>query len=320
MPEARMLKRINLLLIIVCMLLGQTSCNPLQVDTQATETVFQAETQQAQSAKTTRQAQFTANAQATIRAAETIQFRETQKAEQATAAVDTTGTAEAQATQAAYITATAKAVAAGTAEVFHQQTVTAEANKQATARAEPMLDLVTSLAGDGYLSTTQGIYYPLLDFDESWAQLGWYWFFPTGFSPTDFVFSAHTEWDSAIRSTEAETTGCGIVFRENGEDNHYLVYLSISGNVYFARNYKQYFTVIGQNYYGPVGEPPQGQADIVLAVEGNYVTFLVNGEKVLRQYDEVFSSGSLDYTLISGTNKDYGTHCRMTNVKLWVIK
>ena len=65
---------------------------------------------------------------------------------------------------------------------------------------------------------------------------------------------------------------------------------------------------------------PEGAADIVLAVEGNWITFLVNGENVLHRQDDALTSGSLNYTVVSGTNKDYGTHCRMTNVKLWVIK
>jgi len=315
-----MLKRIVILLFAVCMLLGQTACGPSQADIQATtEAVYQAETQQALDTKSTKQALFTANAQATVRIEETIQAQETQKVEQTAAAANTTATAEAEVIMAANATSTAEHAATSTAAVVRRQTATAGAIVKATAQAQPMLDLVTRLVNEGDLSTTQGEFFNLIDFDESWAQLGWYWFFPTAFSPTDFVISAHAEWDSASKTPDPWATGCGFVFREDGVSNHYLTYLGIDGNVYFSRYYKDNYALIGSNYYGPVGIP-EGAADIVLAAEGSWVTFLVNGEKVLRRQDEAMSHGNLDYTLISGTNKDYGTHCRMTNVELWVIK
>ncbi|MBN2149302.1 MAG: hypothetical protein JW726_18080 [Anaerolineales bacterium] len=314
-----MLRRITCLLVAACILYAQAACSASEENTQATQDSYLAETEQAQDAKSTRRAQFTANAQATISIEETIQAQGTQSAEQTAAALDTTATVEAEASTAANATSTAIHAATGTAEVVRRQTATANAIVQATAQAQPMLDLVTRLASEGYLTTTEGNFFKLIDFDESWAQLGWYWFFPTAFSPTDFVIRAHAEWDSASKTPDPWTTGCGFVFREDGIPNHYLTYLGLDGNVYFSRYYKNIYALVGSNYYGDVGFP-EGAADIVLAVDGNWITFLVNGEKVLRRQDDALSSGNLNYTLISGTNKDYGTHCRMTNVELWVIK
>lgn len=313
------MKRIFFLFITACMLAGQAACGPSQADTQATEAGYQAETRQALDTRSTKQALFTANAQATIRIEQTIQAQGTQKAEQTAAAIDTTGTVEAEANLAANATATAMQAATGTAVVIRRQTATANAIAQATAQAQPMFDLVTHLVNDGYLSTTQGEFFNLIDFDFSWAQLGWYQGFPTAFSPTDFVISAHTEWDSASKTPDPWATGCGFVFRTEDNANHYLTYLGLDGNVYFSRYYKSQYALIGSNYYGKVGMP-EGAADIVLAVEGNWITFLVNGENVLHRQDDVLTSGSLNYTVVSGTNKDYGTHCRMTNVGLWVIR
>jgi len=314
-----MLRRITCLLVAACILYAQAACGTAQEDIQATEAVYQAETQQAQNAKSTRQAQFTANAQATISIKETIQAQETQKAEQTAAALDTTATVEAEASTAANATSTAMHAATGTAIVLRRQTATADAIIQSTAQAKTMYDLVTRLANDGDLSTAQGEFFNLIDFDFSWAQLRWYQGFPTAFSPTDFVVSAHAEWDVASKTPDPWTTGCGFMFRAKDESNHYLAFLALDGNVYFSRYYKGVYALIGKDYYDKVGMP-DGAADIVLAVEDNWTTFLVNGVKVLRRQDDALSSGSLNYTVISGTNKDYGTHCRMTNVELWVIK
>jgi uncharacterized surface protein with fasciclin (FAS1) repeats len=315
-----MLKKAIILLIFACgLLIGLAACGPSQADIQSTEASFQAATQQVLDTRATKQALFTANAQATLRIEQTIQAQDTLRVEQTAEAANTTATAEAKANTMANSTATAVQMATETAAIILEKTSTANAIVQSTAQAQPMLELVTTLANEGYLSTTEGQFYDLVDFDESWAQLGWYWFFPTNYSPTDFVIRASAAWDSASNTPDPWTTGCGFVFREDGIPNHYLTYLGIDGNVYFSRYYKDKYSLIGSDYYGTVGLP-KGSADIVLAVEGSWVTFLVNGEPVLHRQDTSLVRGKLDYTLVSGTNKDYGTHCRMTNIELWVIK
>jgi hypothetical protein len=313
-------KRVIFLGVVVVIMLGQAACGPSEAELQATDAAVQAKTQEVLSAKTTKQAQFTANALATDRIKGTQFALETQEAMQtATAAVDVAATAEVQGTADAILAATADSAATATQRVLGRQTATAEAIASATSQAAPMLDHVTRLADDGYLTTTQGEFHALPNFDESWAQINWYWFFPTGYMPTDFVIRAHVYWDVASRIPDWATTGCGFVFRENGIPDHYLTYLGLDGYVYFSRYVKDTYALVGKDYYGKV-ESPQGEADITLAVEGPWVTFLVNGEQVLRTQDAALTSGNLDYTLVSGTNKDYGTHCRMTNVELWVIR
>lgn len=314
-----MLRRTTCLLIIAFFLFCQVSCSPSQADILATEALYQAETQQASDAKSTRRALFTENARSTASVKETTLAQEKQIVEQTAAALNTAATVEFEATKGAIATSTSMHEATSTAIVVHSQTATANAITQATAQAQPMVDLVTRLHNEGYLTSTDGTFFSLPDFDESWAQLSWYWFFPTSFSPTDFVISAHSEWDIASDKPDPWATGCGFVFRENGIPNHYLIFLALDGNVYFSRYYKDSYDLIGSSYYGNVGIP-QGSADIALAMEGSIVTFLVNGDVILNKYDNTLKSGNLDYTLISGTNKDYGTHCRMTNIELWVLK
>lgn len=315
-----MRKRVVFLFAVAVMLVGQAACGLSEADIQATGTAVQAKTQEVLSAKTTKQAQFTANALATEQIKSTQYARVTQGAlNTATAAVDAAATAQVQGTADAILAATADSAATATQRVLDRQTATAEAIASATSQASSMLDHVTRLANDGYLSTTEGQYHMLPNFDESWAQINWYWFFPTGYMPTDFVIRAHVYWDVASRIPDWATTGCGFVFRENGIPDHYLTYLGLDGYVYFSRYVKDIYALVGKDYYGKV-DTPQGEADITLAVEGPWVTFLVNGEQVLRSQDYALTSGNLDYTLVSGTNKDYGTHCRMTDVELWVIR
>jgi hypothetical protein len=200
-----------------------------------------------------------------------------------------------------------------TQEAATVQTVTA-----ATVQAEPMLDLVQQLHADGYISGTDGTYFTLPDFDESWAQVNTYLPNYTGFSSTDFVIEAEASWDSASDTTNWRKSGCGFVFREDGVD-HYLAYLGLDGRVYFYRNVNNVYAALGSSYYGKL-DTHEGHAQIMLVVEGINITFFVDGEKVHTRQDQGLASGNLALTLLSGTNTGFGTRCRMVNIELWELK
>ncbi len=194
----------------------------------------------------------------------------------------------------------------------------AEARALGTAQAKAMNDLVQDLNTEGYLTGTDGIYYDLEDFDESWAQIDWYQWWGTGYSPTDFVIRADASWESASDKANWWTSGCGFVFREDGVSDHYLAYLGLDGNVYFTRNVGNIPAFLGSSYYGKV-DTPNGQAQIMLVVEGTTMTFFVNGERVHTRQDQGLEKGNLAFTLLSGINLDFGTRCTMTNIELWEL-
>jgi len=195
----------------------------------------------------------------------------------------------------------------------------ANALASATAQAQPLYELVQDLNAEGHLSSTDGIYNALPDFDESWAQIGWYQWWYTDYSPTDFVIRAEASWDSASDKANWWNSGCGFVFREDGVSNHYLAYLGLDGYVYFSRNVRDKPASLGNSYYGKLGTP-KGQAQIMLVVEGTTITFFVNGERVYTRQDQGLESGKLALTLLSGINSGFGTRCTMTDIELWELK
>ena len=74
------------------------------------------------------------------------------------------------------------------------------------------------------------------------------------------------------------------------------------------------------NLDNPVDHPVE--ADFALIVKGAYAYVLVN-EEVVGEYTLAQSKvlrGRLGLSLLSGTNKDYGTRCEMTNLHLWIPK
>jgi hypothetical protein len=158
------------------------------------------------------------------------------------------------------------------------------------------------------------------DFDESWAKIGWYQYWAIEDSPTDFVIRAKATWSSASETANWFQSGCGFVFHITDEDNHYLTYLGLDGKAYFQRVYRGESKILGSGYYGKVNIP-EGNADLMLMVYGDRIYFYVDGKQVYKGFDSTMigklKDGDVALTLVSGTNKDYGTRCQMTDIELW---
>jgi hypothetical protein len=194
-----------------------------------------------------------------------------------------------------------------------------EAQTEATEQAGPLAQRVQQLAADGVLTSAAGDYYPLPDYDSRMAKINYYEPLDTGYAPTNFIVRADAAWESASTTADWWISGCGFVYRYQGQYDHYAVYLGLDGTAYMLRYLNQDYTAMGNTYYGLVGVPA-GEAELMLAVQGNKFTFFVNDKQVHQRTDSALRSGLLGYMLISGTNKDFGTRCTMTNSELWVLK
>ena len=74
-----------------------------------------------------------------------------------------------------------------------------------------------------------------------------------------------------------------------------------------------------EGYYGQF-KTPKDSAELIVIVENWYLTVLVNGEIVVQYDDASLQRGNLALSLASGTNKDFGTKCTMTNIDFWDIQ
>ena len=192
-----------------------------------------------------------------------------------------------------------------------------------TATAQPMADTVKKLFEDGYLASTEGTFYQLEDFDYAWARLNSYAYFPTDYSPKEFVIRADAQWSSASDNANWYNSGCGFVFRDVDEENHYLVYLAPAGRVVAFRRVHDKISILGISKNVPF-ELKADNANIMMVVQGVKITFFVDGEEVSHASDNLLSSatfekGRFGMAVYSGTNKGYGTRCKMTDVGLWYI-
>lgn len=243
----------------------------------------------------------------------------------ATATEDASATAQAAeematATKAAEVKAvTQTASAKDTLSVKQYQDSQSTKVAQQTAEADPMYSVVEQLHKDGILQNTDGIYHRLDDFNENWAQLNWYQWWNTGYKPKDFVVRAHTAWETASKTSNWFNAGCGFVFRAADNDNHYMIFLALDGYVYMRGYVDGKYRELGRERVGGI-DHLKGEADVMLAVEGNKAVYYVNGDKVFERANvSELEDGNLGLTLSSGTNKDYGTRCTMTDIDLWSL-
>jgi len=247
----------------------------------------------------------------------------------ATPTVDTPATQNAQQTADAQATADIQAAtqtqvalnkaAVLTEVVATKKTATAAVKATATSYAVAFLEVIQQLSETGVLTSTDGYYRHPKNFDQSWAQLGWYRWWHSGYAAENFVLSADVSWQSASNTADWYSAGCGIVFSENDKDNHHLAYFSLDGYGVLARINKGDWKYLAAERYGKVSTP-DGNAKVMLVVDDKRINFYVNDKLVTTAYDNSLNDGNIAFTLLSGTNKNYGTRCKMTNIDLFLLK
>ena len=204
---------------------------------------------------------------------------------------------------------------------------TSTPNIAATQTLEAYQSEIQSYVDLGYLSTNEGDFEEFDAFAYDWAQLGWYNWWPVGEQTADFVMSAHFKWSSAYRN--ADDSGCGYVFAIQEDNSHYAVFLDRSKIIFldYDASRSSYSRDVGitrgtgkVKFENPFDKP--AEADFTLIVNDASAYVLVDNE-LIGQYTLAQSrilKGDLGFTLLSGTNKDFGTRCVMSNIHLWIPK
>jgi hypothetical protein len=172
----------------------------------------------------------------------------------------------------------------------------------------------------GYLTSADGRFREYDDFEVEWAQLNWYQWLPLTDTVSDFYLTAHFKWSSAYRN--ADISGCGFIFALQPNDDHYAVFLD-KARVLFLMSTTSATRELGRTRgSGTIKIEDPAEADLALIVKDAYAYVLVNddviGEYTLSQSQPL--RGRLGLTVLSGTNKDYGTRCEMTNLHAWIPK
>ena len=203
------------------------------------------------------------------------------------------------------------------------QVPTRDTGSQATAQAQLMADFVASLQTQGNLGNTEGTYYALDDFEDSLAQINYWQWNRTDYSPKNFVVRSKVEWASASETANWDYSGCGFIFRENVEKSeYYMLQLGLDGFIWAGTSVAGKTTWANTQKHLSL-DIPEGNAELVVIVNGTNVTALVNGQEAFQTQNNFLgsrlTSGPLSFMLNSGTNAGFGTRCKWTNVELWEL-
>jgi hypothetical protein len=196
---------------------------------------------------------------------------------------------------------------------------TATPNVAATKQIEDFNAVLQGFKDKGYVAGTEGNIAHLDDFNQDWSQLGWYQWLPQQDVKTDFVFKGHISWSTA--SDTPDISGCGIVFGLQENKDHYAVFID-KGRILFLMGRGSHVYNVGKTRgSGRLSFGDPAEADLVVSVKGRSAYVSVDGnvtEYTLSQ--DQTTSGTFALSILSGTNKDYGTRCAMTNMLLWTAK
>ena len=186
----------------------------------------------------------------------------------------------------------------------------------ATQRIDEFQILLQSFEEEGYIETTEGEILEMPSFEEEWAQIGWYRWWPYDEVDSNFVFKAHFKWSSA-RDT-SDDSGCGFIFGIQENDDHYVVFLAPSRILFLLKRGSGIYQVGKTRGSGRVNFGNPAEADFAVAVKDQNAYVSVNGEvtEYTLSVDQT-SRGTYGVTLLSGINSDYGTRCEMTDVLFW---
>ena len=187
-----------------------------------------------------------------------------------------------------------------------------------TQTAGPIFSFIEALNQEEVLDTTKGIFYIIDNYEASWAQLNWYQWEPTEYAPTNFVLTATIDYESASTTANWADSGCGFVFRDTGDLNHYRALAALDGYVYLSGLNDGNWLPLGRGYYGRA-DLPAGSFELSIVAKNDWFTIYLNGEQMIHRQDSTHKEGFIGYTLASGTNKGFGTYCRLSDINLWIL-
>jgi len=193
----------------------------------------------------------------------------------------------------------------------------------ATQQAEEFQNILASFQEKGYIGTTVGESTHIRDFKDEFNQMYFYykWWYQDEVKGeySDFVFSAHLEWNSY--SSTPDVNGCGIGFGIKENDDHYALILDRT-HLLLVRGKGSRVTLMGTSG----GEkfpaiPIPAKADLIVAVAADKIAASVNGKVTTYILaSDQNAQGKVAFTVLAGTNGGYGTRCTMTNIVFWTPK
>jgi len=139
--------------------------------------------------------------------------------------------------------------------------------------------------------------------------------------PEEFVIISNVSWNHSSDKITESAASCGFMFLNNMEDKSYFAVVSADGNVRLINMIEEYWNgVAHKKYKGRTLNPQSDEVQIIMSVQPYRFVLAVEGDIILDKAMEWDSVGYFGYTLISGTNRDYGTRCSFKDTIIFINK
>ncbi len=209
------------------------------------------------------------------------------------------------------------ATATATLEPTSTPKPTATPDTAATEQANARQKLLESYVEAGYIPSASGAFEEVPEFQDAWAQIGWYQWYPLNEDTYgDLVFQGHFSWQTALQTSDL--SGCGIVFGVQPNQDHYAIFLDRSRIAFMMNRGGNVYEVGKTKGSGRPKLSQPGEADIAIIVTGAKAVVIVDGQPTTYTLSaDQSSSGEFAVSILSGTNKDFGTRCTISDAYIW---
>jgi hypothetical protein len=189
-------------------------------------------------------------------------------------------------------------------------------NVVATQNADEFSQLLNDYKDKGYISTTDGRITQPVDYKDNWAQIDWFQWHAYGRVNSEFVFKTHFSWETA--SATPNQSGCGVVFGLQENRDYYAVFLDFKSLLFMMKRGDNLYRVGKTSGSGYADFENPAETDFVLAVSNQKAYVSVDGELTVYTLSvDQATDGGLALSILSGTNREFGTRCESTEMFLW---
>lgn len=209
-------------------------------------------------------------------------------------------------------------------------TPTATPNILATQQYEDFIAMVQTIYDAGKITTLDGTYSRLSDYSDELAMSYGYQWTPTGVIAKNFIVRADFDWEVA---NQKNYSGCGYMFRQDINDSSLYYIISLDGLNGILLSYTEWSGISSGVLYNypaqlikkaskpDMGSNPYHAQFTLIVIETTAYTY-VNGNFFTEHRltaEPLVVPGPLSSLVLTGSDKDYGTRCKITNAEVWVI-
>ena len=175
----------------------------------------------------------------------------------------------------------------------------------------------------GYLTSDQGNFSALTDSSSELAKINYLSGKDAGYEEKagNFAVWSHIKLSSAAPTNYPEYSGCGFIFHLNDNGDSYRAMVTKDRVLIVMCRNKMCSEVGKTKGSGRLSYENSFEADVDLIVNDTSAHVLVDGQSIgdySLSGDYLTDPGLFGYSIISGTNKDYGTRCEFSNGGIWI--